>query len=189
MNSDEYLTLLDRLKTLRHQGKGKPPEDVPDSVQLLRDLLKNADCDEDYIALNCLLSGEYVRFGMYDEAELLMREGIGKFPHQPIPRITLADFLVIPRDDLEQALAVAEEAVTTALADGNFVRDAYNCRARVAVKSKNYALLEDTLRELIDYRPKPGGVNGRYESYFLDSLPESTLDEELRKKYLQHIGE
>ena len=184
MDNVDYIALHRKVVELRRVERKARLVGVPAGVQFLRDLLKDTVCDEDYIAISGLLLVECAVFEMHDAEEILLRERIKRFPNKPVPLIALSDFLV-RQNDLEQARQVAEMATAIALADGNFIRDAYNSLARVAVKSSNYDLLEDTLLKLIEYRPGPGSQNVRYETDFLSELPADAVDSEILNAYLE----
>lgn len=183
MNSDDYIALRDRVRLLRRQALGAPLSEIPPGVELLRDLLNNADCDEDYIAIAGLLAGEYARFGMRDEEEQLLMEEVRRFPDKPLPQIALANFLANVRKDLKRATEVAELAISKALKDQNFVRDAYNCRAEIAARMQDYTALQNILVKLIDYRPAPGSMNVRHEDHFLEDVPDGAIDSAVLERY------
>ncbi len=183
MNSDNYIALQKRLRELRREHKRVPSGQVPEGIKLLRKLLKRAVNNDEYIALAGLLLSEYAVFEMYDEQEILIRDEIKRFPNQPIPQITLANFLATVKKDLKGARKAAESAVKKAHEDGNFIRDAYNCRARIAVRAADYELLEDTLHKLIEYNPEPSSANVRLETDFLENIPEGAVDNDLLRTY------
>ena len=184
MDNEEFNALRKRIRDLRTEAKAARSVGVPAGVQVLRDLLRRTVADEDYVALTGLLLSEYAFFRMHDQEELLLRGQIERFPNKPIPQIALADFLV-SRQDFKQASRVVEGAIRAALADGNFVRDAYNCRARLAITTEDYGLLEDTLEKLIEYHPIAGSQNVRCETDFLSDLPEDAVNPEVLREYLR----
>lgn len=176
MNQEDYIALRDRVRALRPKSPTRPPAETPPGIELLRDSLAGVDCDEDCIAVAGLLAGEYRRFGMRDKEEQLLTEQVRRFPDKPVPQIALAGFLANVRNDRKRATEAADLAIRKSLKDGNFVRDAYHCRAEIAVKMSDYAALEDILVKLIAYRPAPGAMNVRYEDHFLETVPEGALD-------------
>lgn len=183
MTPDGYIALRDRVRALRPGSRARPPSETPPGVELLQGMLKGVDCDEDYIAVAGLLAGEYRRFGMGDEEEQLRTEEVRRFPDQPVPQIALAGFHAYVTSDLERAKEAADLAIRKALKDGNFVRDAYHCRAEIAARMQDYAALEDVLVKLIAYRPAAGAMNVRYEDFFLETVPEGAINPTFLEQY------
>ncbi len=162
-----------------------PDEDdrTPPSVEFLRSLRAKTEVESDFVMLTTLLESECSRFGLLDECEALGREMMKRFPKDPMPWISFAGFLLHTKEDLEEAKSTVEIAVEKAARRGQFVRHAYNTRARIARRLGDFALLEDTLKKLTNYAPKPGSEDIDFEDDFLVDLPSGSISEDILREY------
>lgn len=185
MTKQELDVIYERVKQLRTAYRERPTEGVPPSVELLRDQLGKATEEKDIVVLSSLLQNEYSWLGMKQEEEQLTREMTTRFPDEPAPWISLAGFLLYNKGDVDEAKSVIETAITKAHAKGCFIRHAYHTRARIAKARKDYRLLEETLKFLVDFRPTPGSEDINYEDDFLKNLPAAAVNADLVERYTQ----
>lgn len=182
--AEALLALKRRLESLRAEYKQSRLEDqIPPSIELLRMLRSEATNDSEFIVLTTLLESECSRFGLFEERESLARQMTELFPEKPMPWIVLAEFLLHAKEDAAEARQVVEIAVEKATDKAQYVRHAYNTRARVARRLGDFPLLEDTLKKLSTYKPRPGSRDIGYETDFLVDLPPGSVSEEVLRRY------
>jgi tetratricopeptide (TPR) repeat protein len=179
----EMLELHKRLSGLRKQYQRNPVKGVPPGVELLKTLLAKAHGRIEQIPLITLLIHECSIFGMKDEVEELRWRQVQLEPEEPMPLIELASYYLNERNNIDKANELIDKAITLARDNGNYIRHAYNTRARIAKKSKDYKLLEDTLVCLINYKANTKSKDIAPEIDFLVNLPENVINEQVLKQY------
>lgn len=187
LGKEKFKALWDHLQELRAKHKSAPAADVPEGIKLLHSMRAEASDESDFIALTTLLESECSWYGLKGEQELLTREMTEAFPEEPMPWISLAGYILHEKQDPKGAKTIIETALQKARNSGHFVRHTYNTRARIARRLRDYALLEDTLRELIAYVPNPWSQDVGYEDDFITDLPAGAISREVLERYRQIV--
>ena len=183
MEQDEYFALKNELERLRAVDQSTRSGKHPETVELLRDMLNDEHNEKRIIVIMSLLSNECRLHNLIIEEEGVHRDMVRRFPDAPMPLISLAEFLLYMKNDFDDAIKVARSGIRIARKKGDFVRHAYNTLARIARKTENYQLLEETVDNLIDYKPNPGSQDVAYEYDFLVDLPKSAINSEKMERY------
>lgn len=185
--AEEMLELHKKLSELRKHYQKNPIEEMPPSVELLKSLLAKSHDRADKIPLITLLIHEYSIFGMKGEIEELRWSQAQLEPDEPMPLIELANYYLYERNNIDKANKIIDKAINIAKCNGNYIRHAYNTRARIAKISKNYKLLEDTLVFLLNYKANSKSKDIAPEIDFLINLPENVIDEQVLKRYRDFV--
>jgi tetratricopeptide (TPR) repeat protein len=159
-----------------------------DCSELLRSELQASSSSEDKVAIYDMLSGELQSQDRFPEAEAAIRERIGLDPESPDAWINVALHFHYYAKEPQKALSAIEIAVKKARHEGAFVRQAHLERIRIALPVKAYLLVEDSLRELVNYVPKQGVIDVRLEFEFLDRIPKGAVSESLVEDYRAKVG-
>jgi hypothetical protein len=105
MDDDDFLALRDRLNGLRAKHRKSSSKEYPPSAKLLEGMLLDLDpLNNDAIILRGLLAEEYCLHGLIEKEEELKRFETKNFPDEPVPWISLAEFLHHSKEDFEEAL-------------------------------------------------------------------------------------
>jgi tetratricopeptide (TPR) repeat protein len=176
----ELKALLAKLPALRekYDAEGRSA-----ALTALLAALESSEGGEERYLLLSTLSGEYVLLGESDQAEQALQRLVTEFPEDALAWITFAEYALYTTRDYRKAASIIERAVQVAQRTGQFLRQAYNTRARIARKLGDYALLESTLGELTQYQPRPGAKDVRYEDDFLKGIPDATVDPNVINAY------
>jgi hypothetical protein len=180
--------VLDQFDALvRHDRKS-------DHTGYLRARLSEDWPEDDARTLRLLLRGELQRLARYKEAERLLLEEVEREPNEPFHSLCLAEHFHYFDVDLAKALEHVGVAITKARSDGKFLYQGLGTQARLAIETKSWPLLEQTLREMASYEHRAGDVDVFPETDFLSRIPEGVIDPgaiadyEARVKYLRSIG-
>ena len=189
MTPEQFESLWVRLREMRAAHKFSSAGGIPPTIEFLRSLRERATAESDIIALTTLLESECSWYGLKDEQEVINREMTVQFPDHPMPWISLAGFLLYEKDEPGEAKMVIEIALEKALKTGLFLRHAYNTQARIARRLADYVLLEDILKKLSVYVPRPGFQDVADEDDFVKDIPERTVSTKVLDRYLQVVAE
>lgn len=178
---------LQELDAAIRRLKGENPD--ADATSLILATLRTAKDKDEQTYLLSSLASEYQSLGKLPEAEEAIRNQINLAPDSPDGWIQLAGHLYRYAKDLPKALSTVELAVTKALVNGHFVRQALAERIRIALDMKNYPIVEASMLKLIEYVPKPGSLDVRLETDFLTRIPVGTISIEIVEKYRKLSGQ
>jgi hypothetical protein len=187
LSQQEFQSLCIRLQKMRGKSGVKATEDIPPGIKLLHSMREDVTEEADYVALTTLLQSEYSWYGLIAQQEEICREMAERFQEEPMPWITLAEFLLSVREDPHQAMAAIDIGLENALMTGNFVRHAYNTKARIARKLDDYKLIESILGKLLAYKPSHGSQDVNYEKDYLEGISENEISSDLFYQYLELI--
>jgi tetratricopeptide (TPR) repeat protein len=178
MSDDSKLQKLD--SQIREIKKADRNADVTGMLQAaLRD---TEDMDEKLYILSRLAS-ECQLLGKLEAAEDAIKKQIDLDSGNPEAWLQLAAHYYRYAHDLPKSLSTVEVAVEKAAREGNFVRQAHAERIRIALETKNYQVVENSLAKLIEYTPKPGSIDVELESDFLPRIPASAVRNDLVESY------
>lgn len=133
----------------------------------------------------CLLTELTTAYQIIDEpgkAEAAIHEQISLAPDDPIIRTTLAEHYHYFQGDHAKALGVIENAIEMAIGQGQFVRALHGVRIRIALKLKDYGVIENSLRTLLQYKPEVGS-DVVLEDDFVDRIPLNVISGDLLNRY------
>lgn len=180
--SDFLKKIISQISDIKRKD---PKADVSD---IIKDALETRQDKEEIMGLLSLLASEYHLFNKLDEAEKVINERIALEPNLPDGWLSLAGHFHYYVHDLPKAYSIIEVAVEKALKDGNFVRQAYCMRIRIALDMKNYKAIEDSLGKLIKYHPKPGSIDVNYEDDFVKRIPMGEINSNILEEYKKLSG-
>jgi hypothetical protein len=187
MTKDELDTICDRVTQLRTAHKKQPAAEIPPSVVLLREQLRKVTDERDVVVLATLLGSEYSWFGMKQDEEELLLELVDRFPDEPLPLISLAEFLSHTDRRLSEARGVAEKAIARAREKDRFVRHAHQTLARIAKELGDFDALNRLLAFLVDFTPTPGREDVVCEDDFLKGLAPGSVNPDLEKRFRARV--
>ena len=176
MDNQGLLQLGERLRTANTQ-------DSDERTEILRKELRLASTEEAKLAIYSMLVVELQSQGRFDEAEAAIREQISLAPETPELWIKLALHFFYYTKEIERALSTIDGALEECAVQGHFFRQAHLERIRIALALRAYALVEESLRQLIDYTPKPGALDSQLEMEFLPGIPDGAISASVLQRY------
>jgi hypothetical protein len=153
-----------------------------------------ATASEDREAIASLLVHELQRTEQFPAAAALLRENVVRHPRDPYPLIALTEHYHYYALDLRKAKLLIARALEKARAIREFVYHSLGVQARLAIETRDWKLLEKSLRELTTYRHKTGNPDVFPEKDFLARIPPHVVSSEVvaayirRRNYLSAIG-
>lgn len=173
-------------RQLRKAWRGKTENGDSDiAIRLLNEMIY--DTESDLKMLYSDLAGEFGAVEAFDKVEAVHRHSARMFPDDPGCQISLLEHLIW-KDQPEDALKHVDHAISVALNQGNMVRDAYNQKARIAVRLGNVSMFEEALKFLIDYIPPSDSLDIHYEHDFIQDFDLQKYDPDLIEAYLKVSG-
>src|SRR6266496_1604858 len=180
--SQKYLeNLNDRLRQMQSADRHV------DLTSVLKRELEAASNDEDKSYVYGLLATELQSQGRVQEAEDAIRSRLEIQPNKPDAWISLALHLFHYSQLPQEALSAIDTAIEKANLDGNFVRQSHIERVRIALGAAKYSLVEESLKELLDYEPRYGSLDVALEGEFLSQIPEGKVSREILEKYTKKL--
>ncbi len=169
-----------RLRRLPHEA-GKPGS-RPAIDLLLARLEQETEPDGMIDVLN-MLSHEYGYEFDGDGNEWSLRKLICLQPHHPYPHTALAAFILYHREDMQEALALARQAVDLATRRGVMMIHSLNVQARIARKVGDWELFASCLKGLMEVFGRHHGPDIGYERDFIRRLPRGAVNKTLLRQY------
>lgn len=133
------------------------------------------------------LIGELHRHDRLAEAETMLRSEIERDPREPFHSLSLAEHFHYYDVNLPESLKHVAEAIAKAELDGKFMYQALGVRARLAIETQAWSLLEDTLRRMTKYEHTPGNADVFPETDFLVRIPAGAVAEESVSAYVERV--
>ena len=139
-----------------------------------------------------LLSGELFRHSKDREAEAVAQRYVEEFPQNVRAWINSAELRSMSGYRSELAAPAIEQAIALAKESGEFLRECYGVKARIALAMKDNALLNEAIRQMIELGPRKDLVDIGVESDFVERAPDGSIEpdvmEGFRKLYLEYYG-
>ena len=170
------------LKKIRKEGRLNPVDAHTSAIAYLKEQIPLADAEEDQAYLYHCIAEQHSLYRYVDEEEMVLVDIMGLFPKAPMTWISASGFYLNERSDVERAIELAKTAVQVAEEVGHFVVHANNTLCRAAKQAKNYALMEEAIMRLLNYKHSTGSMDSAYECDFLIGLPEAAISEILVRK-------
>lgn len=167
---------------LRRRGRTRPEESYKEAMEYLYAFLNQDLSSEDRMFIYGQIASEQAGYRYLDEAEATHEEIVRLFPESPVSWIQASDFYLWTRDDPGRALLMADRAVAAAKRMGCFVIHAYNTRCRAARRSENFAVLNQTIKDILAQTNVAGSMDSSYECDFLVGLPANAVDVDLVRR-------
>jgi len=165
-----------------------------DHSGFLLELLSRGVSEEERVLLESTLVSEYQRRERFGDAEeILKRHARGNGSH-PYPHIALAEHFHYFDIDRRKALSHIAVAIRKTQRTREFGYQALGVQARLAVETKQWHLLKQTIAALTQYRHKTGRPDVFPETDFLARIPRGKVPAhvvgqyERRVHYLRKIG-
>jgi len=134
------------------------------------------------------LAAEYQLHKDYTAAQNALERLVSSCPEDPEPWIRLAEHFHYHSPNIVKARWAANTAIRLATAQGNFVRQAHGVRIRIALDAEDYRAIEESVRVLIDFTPRPDAIDVGLESDFLPRLPRQFVEANLIRLYAERLG-
>ena len=178
------MTNYSRLRKLgAHFKELKRAKNGADVTAFLLTAIRDTEDLEEKLYILSVLTSEYQLLGKLEEAEATIRQQIELEPNNPEAWLVLAAHYFRYVQNTPRAFSTVELAIQKALQEGNFVRQAYAERIRIALVMKNYTAVEDSLVHLIDYIPEPSSIDVELENDFLPRIPASQVRKDVLERY------
>lgn len=171
-------------KRLRRTRSATP---IADALEMLRSELLNTDDKEKKLYLYSLIVTELQTQGRLEEAEAAIRARVDLHPQMPDGWISLALHHYYFTHNLEKALSAINAAIERSVIDGNFVRQSHLERIRIALSLEDFSLVEESIRILIEHKPRSGTMDVELESEFLPLIPVGSVSAKLIKEYTKNL--
>jgi len=136
--------------------------------------------------LSIELASEYRQLEKYDDSERLYLKLCDQSPDEPMPLILLAGQKLYDEHDPVSAMTVIDRALVSAFRSGNFRRLALGLKARIALADERFGIIEDVIRQLLQLRNDPRGVDIGIERDFFDRMPPGSIDKALAFEFVQY---
>jgi hypothetical protein len=140
------------------------------------------------LGLREALQFELIRHAKYLEAIDLLKEDIDADPKNSLPRVMLAEHFLYYIEDPKTALQKIEEAILYAAASGEFIRNAFQVKARILRKLEDYEGLSKCMREIMKIENVHPELDAAKEADFLDRLPDGVLSQDLLGEYATFLS-
>jgi tetratricopeptide (TPR) repeat protein len=176
MSDKRLLEISDRVRELKLNGNS-------DCAALLRTELQTSSSQEEKVYICDMLAAELHGQNRVDEAESVLQERIALDSERPEGWINLALHFHYYAKEPEKALSTINMALDKAKREGSFYRQAHLERIRIALQLKSYSIIEDSLRELINYFPTPDSKDIRLETEFLARIPKGAVNKTVIADY------
>lgn len=119
----------------------------------------------------------------FEQLEQLLQEAIKIAPDDAYNWIALSEHYHYYAVNLQKARSTIETAVEKALAEKNFVRQAYGVLIRIALAQGDFGTVERSLGALVDYAAPTGTVDVALEQDFIARIPEGSIQPETLDRY------
>ena len=179
IDTSDLKALRTRATRLREEPEDDNRTGDPKSIVYLRNRLRNVSDKDDYVAVATILQSEFSHYGMIEEQIDLYDKLICRYPEEPMPRISLASFLLFEAKQPIEAERVIQDGIAAAISARRFVRHAYNTQARILKTLGKYKELEETLTRLIEVPSMQSAPDVGFEEDFVIGLPERSVSSEL----------
>ncbi len=133
--------------------------------------------------LRKVLADEHTLRGYYASAEALLLQLHAGNDNEVFPLITLAHQKLYWENKPEAAMTIIDRAIACACRSGLFRRYVLGDKARFAVKLKQYAVVEDVLKQIMALTFEPANVDITVERDFFDRLPPGAISAEVAQQY------
>jgi tetratricopeptide (TPR) repeat protein len=143
---------------------------------------KNPDAPE-VRDLYWILAGEHRFCGDYGASEAILLRMFDDDPNDPLPLVSLAGQKLYWEEQPEAAMPVIDRAIEVAYRSGDFRRHALATKARIALALKQYGVVEDVMRKILQLTISPDCVDIGRERDILTRLPPGSIDPEVAHQY------
>ena len=116
-------------------------------------------------------------------AEAVYLADIAANPDEPLPLISLAVLKQVQESRPDAALPIIDRAVAVAMRTGIFRRHALATKARIALELKEYATVEEILRQIMGLTMTRGHIDIGAERDILDRLPPASIAADVAQAY------
>jgi tetratricopeptide (TPR) repeat protein len=130
-----------------------------------------------------MLASEHNFCGDYGASEAIYLRMFDEDPNDPMPLISLADQKLYWEERPEAAMPMIDRALEVAYRSGDFRRWALGTKARIALALKQYHVVEDVMRKILQLTISPDCVDIGRERDILRRLPPGSIDPEVARQY------
>jgi len=133
--------------------------------------------------LRLLLAEEHRDRGNYVAAETVYLADAEAGPYSWRPLISLASQKLWEEGRPDQAMPIIDRAVDAAMTAGVFRREALGMKARAAVALRDFAMVENAVKQIMALNFTRGNADIGAERDFFDCLPPGSIDPHVARAY------
>jgi tetratricopeptide (TPR) repeat protein len=160
-----------------------------DFTDELRVLLLNETDEDRILGLRLALSSELTRHERFPEVIEAIEQHILADPKNSLTRVSLAGGYLYYLEDPKTALQKIDEAIPFARASGEFIRNAFQVKARILRKLEDYKGLAECMKEIMKIETVHPQLDAAKESDFLRNLPERAIPQSVMDEYAAFLSE
>lgn len=97
--------------------------------------------------------------------------------------IALAEHYHYYQIDVKKAACAIEKALVEALTLGSQVRQVLGIRIRIALLNEDYRLVEDSLKQLVEYKLQKNALDVAFETDFVEAISIAEVSQDLVRQY------
>lgn len=161
----------------RRKNRGKS------GIAVLKEKLRNESHPLKIKELRSNLAAEYVFYKDYAAATAIHLEDFEADPDSALPLQNIAFNKLEFERQPEEAMHFVNRALEVAVRTGNFQRMVLGTKARIALRLKDYGVIEDVLKQVMDTKLTRRNADLGVERDFFDALPTGSIDPELAQAY------
>jgi tetratricopeptide (TPR) repeat protein len=136
--------------------------------------------------LKFILALEYTQEQDYAASEAIYLELFQAKPDDPLPLIKLAEQKLYFERQLEGAMRLIDQAIAVAYGSGKFRRNALSVKARIALATNEFQVVEGMLKQIMQLGIEYGYTDTGSMRDFFDRLPPGSIDPEVARQYDEH---
>ncbi|MBY0572857.1 MAG: hypothetical protein K2P84_04190 [Undibacterium sp.] len=158
-----------------------------DVEKLLSNLLEFAKTNDEKDLVFSELVNHYHRAKKLLDAKTLLKERIELAPDRVSGWLGMAEHFHYHDVDLDRASENIEIALRNAIVQKELVRQVLGVRIRIALEQGKYEVVNQSLRELVDYQVPEAGLDVGFEKDFVSQIPVHLVDEAILNRYMKMI--
>jgi hypothetical protein len=136
--------------------------------------------------LKLILAQEYKQEEDYAACEAIYLQLFETKPDDPVPLIKLAEQKLYFEGQPEAAMRIIDRAIEAAYGSGNFRRNALGVKARIALATEDFDIVEGVLIRIMQLGFEYGNIDAGFRRDFFDRLPPGSIDPEVALQYDEH---
>jgi hypothetical protein len=118
-------------------------------------------------------------------AKTLLKERIELAPDRVSGWLGMAEHFHYHDVDLDRASESIEMALRNAIVQKELVRQVLGVRIRIALKQGRYEVVNQSLRELVNYQVPEGGLDVGFEKDFVPQIPVHLVEQVVLDRYVK----
>ena len=131
-----------------------------------------------------MLVDELGRHFRHSETRAVLEDLTSEYPDDPFIHASLASQLHYIENASTRALREVQHAILKAKAISRYVFYSLTLQADIATSVEDFALVEATLKEMMDFSMPAELIDIAPELSYLKRIPKGAIDEELRSRFI-----